>query len=51
MTDKEALDRIFAIMDGEEWSANTLDEIADVLAKTGREVRDTWEQAPNEGDS
>lgn len=39
----EALDAIFAIMDGEEWSADTTQEIAQVLESVGYEIRDCEE--------
>lgn len=36
----DALDAIAAVMDGREWSADTLDEIADLVRTTGRQIRD-----------
>lgn len=34
MTDSEALDRIASLMDGVEWDADTLSEIADIVRRT-----------------
>jgi hypothetical protein len=38
--DRAALDRIAALLDGREWDASDLDEIAAIVAATGRRVRD-----------
>lgn len=35
-----ALDRIHAILDAQVWGPDTLDDIAAIVASTGREVRD-----------
>ena len=43
MTDTEAMDAIAAILSGTEWSADTLDEIADVVRSTDREVKDLYD--------
>ena len=43
MTDKQAIEAIHAILDGTEWEPQTLDDIAEVVLATGREIRD-----PNE---
>jgi hypothetical protein len=43
MDDTEAMNAIHALMDGTEWSADTLEEIADVVLATGRTITD-----PNE---
>ena len=36
----EALDKIFQVMDAEEWSADTLDRIAEILTEHGYKIRD-----------
>lgn len=41
--DSEALDRIHKLLDGREWSADTLDAIADVVRSTGRVIREPQE--------
>ncbi len=38
--DARALDAIAAHLSGEEWDAQTCDEIAAIVRETGREVRD-----------
>lgn len=38
--DVAALDRIAAVMSGEEWSPDTLDAIAEAVRSTGRHIRD-----------
>lgn len=40
LTDTEALDRIHALLDGQLWGPDTLDDIACVLTMTGRAVDD-----------
>lgn len=40
MTDTEALDTIRALLDGQEWRADTLESVAEVLWWTGRAVED-----------
>jgi len=40
MTDSEALDAIHEILDGCEWSADTLDEIAYIIRQTGRPINE-----------
>jgi xanthine dehydrogenase iron-sulfur cluster and FAD-binding subunit A len=39
-SDREALDRIAAALDGREWDADTLDAVAEAVRSTGRPVRD-----------
>lgn len=45
ITDYEngALDQIAALLDGVEWTPDTLDAIATIIVATGREVRDPSE--------
>lgn len=38
--DLEALNDIHALLDGTEWGTETLDQIADILRETGREIRE-----------
>ena len=38
--DYTALEAIHSLLDGMEWSGDTLDQVAQVLQKTGRPVRD-----------
>ena len=38
MSDRDAMDAIHAIMDKVEWSADTLDLIAEVVGYTDREI-------------
>lgn len=38
--DTLAMNRIYEIIDGTEWHANTLEEIADVVQATGRKIRE-----------
>jgi len=40
MGDTQAMDRIFDLLDGQEWESETFDEIAKAMAATGREIRD-----------
>ena len=40
LTDEEAMDQIHSLMDGEEWDADTLDGIAEIVQKTGRAIGD-----------
>ena len=42
-TDTEALDTIADIMSGNEWSADTLDHIAEIVRMTGRDILDSGE--------
>ena len=42
--DLEAFDRIFEILDGTEWHASTLDDIAQVVISTGRTIRPPLEE-------
>jgi hypothetical protein len=42
-SDKDAMDAIHRLLDGREWSPDTLDEIANIVRQTGREVRDSGE--------
>lgn len=46
MTDTEALDRLAELMSGAEWSADTLDAIADVVRATGRSIDNCDELEP-----
>jgi hypothetical protein len=39
LTDEEAMGEIYAILDGQEWSPSTAEEIRDVVNKTDRRVR------------
>jgi len=39
VSDSQAMDSIHAILDGEEWSSDHLDAIAEVLVSTGRTIR------------
>lgn len=41
LSDRDALRRIQAALDGREWTPDTLDEIADAVRQTGRVVRST----------
>jgi len=43
LTDTQAMARIHELMDGTEWSADTLDLICNVVLDTGRVIRDTGE--------
>lgn len=38
--DLEALNDIHSLLDGTEWGSETLDQIADILRETGREIRE-----------
>jgi uncharacterized FlgJ-related protein len=38
--DIEALEAIHKLLDGTEWGTHTLEEIADIIQETGREIRD-----------
>jgi hypothetical protein len=40
LTDTEAVDQIHKLMDGLEWSADTLDEMARLVELTGRLIQD-----------
>lgn len=39
-SDADALDRIAAVLSGQEWTADTCDDIAAIVRSAGREVRD-----------
>jgi hypothetical protein len=41
MTDTEAMALIHRALDGVEWSADTLDEIARIVERTGRVIRNS----------
>jgi hypothetical protein len=47
-TDKEALDRIAAMLDGTEWDSDTMSRVADIVMSTGRTVRDPSEMESDE---
>ena len=36
----EALDQIRDLLDGQEWDAETLNHVAEIVRETGREIRD-----------
>lgn len=38
--DLEALNEIHTILDGKEWGSDTLEDIAEVIRGTGREIRE-----------
>lgn len=38
--DLEALNDIHSLLDGTEWDSDTLEQIADILRETGREIRE-----------
>ena len=38
--DLEALNDIHSLLDGTEWGSDTLEQIADILRETGREIRE-----------
>jgi hypothetical protein len=40
MNDTQAMDHITAIMNAVEWNADTLDNIADIVRDTGRNIDD-----------
>lgn len=40
MNQSDALDAIAALLDGQEWSPDTLDDIARILRDAGYEIRD-----------
>ena len=40
MNDTEAMNAIQKLMDGREWNADTLDDIADIVRSTSRPVED-----------
>lgn len=48
--DTVALDRIHAVLDRQVWSPDTLDDIAAIVASTGREVRDPDSLYPDDLD-
>ena len=39
--DLEALNDIHELLDGKEWDSDTLNNIAEIIRETGREVRDS----------
>lgn len=39
ISDKQAMDSIHSILDGDEWSSDHLDSVAKVVASTGRNIR------------
>lgn len=41
----QALEQIRALLDGQSWSADTVDAIADIIRQTSRIVRDVEEQS------
>jgi hypothetical protein len=41
VAERDALDQIAALLDGAEWDADTVDEIARIVRGTGREIRDS----------
>jgi hypothetical protein len=43
ISDERAMNAIAALMSGSEWSADTLDVIADMVRATGRTVADSGE--------
>lgn len=47
-TDTEAMNRIHALMDGQEWSLDTLQDIAEVVQLTGRVIREPHEMDEEE---
>ena len=47
-TDTEAIDAIAAIMSGQEWSADTLDAIADWVRASGRDIADPFDDPPGQ---
>lgn len=38
--DLEALNDIHVLLDGKEWGSDTLEQIAEVIRETGREIRE-----------
>jgi hypothetical protein len=44
LTKAQALDRIHELLDGQEWSPETISEIADVLRRAGLEVHDVEDE-------
>lgn len=43
MNDSQTLWAIRDLMDGQEWTPDTLNQIADLVRATGRDIRDTEE--------
>lgn len=43
ISDTEAMNRIHALMDGEEWNSDTTSAIAAILLETGRAIHDSNE--------
>jgi hypothetical protein len=46
--DQAALNMIHRLMDGKEWSLDTLDEIANLILTTGRKIREPMEVPDDE---
>jgi hypothetical protein len=40
LSDQEAMDKIYTLMDGAVWNPDLLDAIAEVVRSTGREISD-----------
>lgn len=49
-SDESAMDAIARIMSGEEWDADTLDSIRDVVLSTGREIKDLDDEDDEDGE-
>ena len=43
--DTVAMDKIAELLDGTEWDAETLDKIAEIVKKSGREIREPVEDS------
>ena len=43
MNDMQSMNEIEKIMSGNEWSADTLEDIAEVVRESGREIKDSNE--------
>jgi hypothetical protein len=50
MAPEEALDAIAELMSGVEWDSDTLEGIADLVRKTGRNIADVEEAPAGEGE-
>lgn len=50
MNDSDAMLAIQELMDGVEWTMDTLDAIADILRKAGYRVRDLEDRDPEDRD-
>ena len=46
LSNAQALDAIAELLDGKEWSPDTTDAIADIVRRSGREVRDVADVKP-----